>query len=142
MPELVAIANVHGAVSVWYVSTLLDLVKNLPVRAVPVDSFRDLDENLWFSIFGEVPTCRAVATHARRILETDLSYPVILSPAGEVLDGMHRVAKAWLAGHKEVLVVQIPHMPPPDAVLPPNRAGRISELMASFADSRVAGVTD
>jgi hypothetical protein len=45
---------------------------------------------------GKRPTCREIARHARMIYETDLSYPIILSAEGDLMDGMHGIAKAWV----------------------------------------------
>lgn len=56
--------------------------------------------------------------HARRIMEADLEYPVILSPDGLVMDGMHRLAKAWILGKTEILAVRFPAWPPADEVMP------------------------
>ena len=55
---------------------------------------------------------RAVAEHARDIYEADFNFPIILSPSGVVLDGMHRLSKAFLLGMEEINAVQLPAMPP------------------------------
>lgn len=124
MSGIVSSLEPDGTLYVWYVARLQGLSSGLPERSVPLESLTDLDENLWFSTYGEVPTCRAVAAHAARIFDADMGHPVLLSPAGEVLDGMHRVAKAWLSGMKEVRAVQFSEMPPPDEVIPEfNAAG-------------------
>ena len=39
--------------------------------------------------------------HIRLMEEADLSFPIILSATGAVMDGMHRVAKAALLGRTE-----------------------------------------
>ena len=52
------------------------------------------------------------AEHARDINEADLSYPIILSPDGKVLDGWHRICKAFLQGTEELDAVQLTTMPP------------------------------
>jgi hypothetical protein len=57
------------------------------------------------------PTCRAVAEHARDIYEADFRFPIILSPSGLVLDGMHRLCKAFLEGMEEINAVRLPKMP-------------------------------
>jgi hypothetical protein len=108
----------EGTLSIWHVARLRQLAEGLPKELVPLDSLKDLDQNLWFSTYGEVPTCRAVALHAKRIYESNLEYPVILSPEGEVMDGMHRVARAWLLGMTEILAVRFTALPPPDEVIP------------------------
>jgi hypothetical protein len=43
-----------------------------------------------------------------------LSFPVILGPGGQVMDGMHRIAHAMLEGKKEVSAVCFPALPEPD----------------------------
>jgi hypothetical protein len=58
------------------------------------------------------PTCRAVAEHARDIYQADLSSPIILSPSGEVLDGWHRICKAFLLEMQELEAVQLQSLPP------------------------------
>ena len=50
--------------------------------------------------------------------EADLTFPVILSNDGRAMDGMHRVAKAWLLGRKTIRAVKFPRDPEPDETLP------------------------
>lgn len=91
---------------------LWDLAAGLPSRKVRVSDLNALDEVRWFSErMGKLPTCRAVAEHARDIYEVDFRFPIILSPTGEVLDGMHRLCKAFLLGLDEIDAVQLPTMP-------------------------------
>jgi len=87
----------------------------LPVRPVPIATIAEFDQDCWFG--GVIPTCREVAEHMRRVEEADLSYPVILSADGRLMDGGHRVAKAWLQGRTEVDAVQFDLDPPPDVIL-------------------------
>jgi hypothetical protein len=46
--------------------------------------------------------------------EVDLSYPVILGTEGQVMDGMHRVARCLLEGRETVAAVQFNEQPEPD----------------------------
>lgn len=117
MGDILSVLSSDGTLSIWYIERLQKISADLPKRRVPLDSLSDLDQNLWFNTYGEIPTCRAVAMHAKRIFDADLQYPVILSPDGEVMDGMHRVAKAWILGSTDILVVQFDEMPPPDEVV-------------------------
>jgi hypothetical protein len=77
--------------------------------------FFEFDEVSWF---GEQyrPTCRVVVSHVKRIQEADLSSPIILSADGHIMDGMHRVAKAWLLGLTEIQAVQFAQNPEPDQI--------------------------
>lgn len=100
----------------WDVDRLIDLSSHLPPVEVPLEAIRELDEPFWFGGASDVATCRAVADHARLILETDLTFPIIIGADGRVMDGMHRVAKAYLEGRSTVLGVRLEVDPPPDFV--------------------------
>ena len=88
--------------SAWDVDRLVALAKHLQPQLVPVTAIRELDEPYW----GELMTTRRVAEHARLIAEADLSYPVILSSDGRVMDGLHRVLKALMQGEPRILAVR------------------------------------
>ena len=79
-------------------------------------SIEELDEPFWFGDEGMIPTCKAVADHCRLIDETDLDFPIILSSNGRVMDGMHRVAKAYLQAREHIEAVQFEVDPDPDYV--------------------------
>lgn len=104
---------------VWFVERLWYLARELPLRQFPIDQITEFDQNCWFGPTS-LPTCRAVAHHARRILEADLRYPIILSAEGYLMDGGHRIAKAYLLKMREVPVVQFRLDPEPDYVLTPD----------------------
>ena len=57
-----------------------------------------------------------IAQHAKQIYEADLSYPIILCPEGRVMDGMHRVCKAFLEAHTTILAVRFAKLHEPDYV--------------------------
>ena len=103
---------------VWFVERLWYLAQELPVRQFPIDQIAEFDQNCWFGPTSS-PTCRAVAQHARRIFDADLRYPIILSAEGHLMDGGHRIAKAYLLQLNEVPAVQFWHDPEPDYILTP-----------------------
>jgi hypothetical protein len=70
----------------------------------------------WFH--GKAPTCRQVAEHARRIDTADLTHPVILSADGSLMDGGHRIAKAYLLGQPTVRARRFAIDPAPDRIVP------------------------
>ena len=100
----------------WDVDRLVALTAGLPRVWIPLTAITELDEPYWFGGGASDATCRAVAEHARLIAEVDLLYPIILSPDGRVMDGMHRVARALLDGRGEVEAVRLPAEPEPDFV--------------------------
>jgi elongation factor P hydroxylase len=87
------------------------LAADLVPEEVPVESFRDLDEAVWAS---EPMTVREVLGHTRRILDADLTYPIIVSADGWIMDGCHRLAKAMLEGRSTILRVKFKVNPTPD----------------------------
>ena len=101
-----------AGVRAWDVDRLVALSRHLRPESVPLASIRELDEAYW----GDPMTCRALAEHARLIHESDLSYPVILSSDGCIMDGMHRVLKALLLGQSHITAVRFVSDPAPDFV--------------------------
>jgi hypothetical protein len=108
----------NGELWVWDVERLWRLSQDLCIKTVPLSSIKDFDEVCWFPADGEKPTCRVVAAHAKRIYEADFTHPIILSAKGVLMDGMHRLAKAWILGMEEVPVVQFVTDPEPDQIRP------------------------
>ena len=114
MPEKYSRA-VPGGRAYWLTQRLWDLVADLPTQLVPITAIAELDQGCWF---GNKPaTCRAVAEHARRILAADLSHPIILSSDGRLMDGGHRLARAWMEGLEHLPAVQFSDDPEPDYVI-------------------------
>ena len=90
----------------WDVARLIELSRDLPVVEVPVDSLGEIDSNSWFGDgFGE-PTVRRVVEHFRLVRDVDPAFPVILGADGRVMDGMHRIARALLAGDRTIRAVR------------------------------------
>src|SRR5262245_32136609 len=103
---------------VWFTERLWYLRRELPVQQFPIAQIAEFDRNCWFGP-TTLPTCRAVAQHARRIFEADLRYPIILSAEGYLMDGGHRIAKAYILELRELPAVQFPLDPEPDYILAP-----------------------
>jgi hypothetical protein len=97
----------------WDVDRLIALSAGLPVVALPLSAFAELDTDYWFKD-GQHPTVRSVVEHARLMQDADLSFPVILAADGRVMDGMHRIAKALMLGLATVDAVQFTVTPEPD----------------------------
>lgn len=100
----------------WDVDRLVELTRDLPRQKVPLSEIKELDEAYWFGGETDKATCRAVAEHARLIAEASLKHPIILCADGRVMDGMHRVAKAYLEGQAFIEAVRFEVTPAPDFV--------------------------
>ncbi len=98
----------------WDVDRLAFLATDLPRKLVPLSQLGELDET-WCGD-NERPTWRALIEHIKLIEEADLSFPIILSSSGAVMDGRHRLAKATLLGRTEIAAVQFQEDPAPDYV--------------------------
>jgi hypothetical protein len=100
----------------WDVDRLVALTRDLPRFRIALAAIFELDEAYWFSGGASEATCRAVVEHVRFIEEADLSFPIILSSDGRVMDGMHRVGKALLHGQEDIEAVRFVRDPLPDYV--------------------------
>ena len=99
----------------WDVLKLIELSKDFEVIKVSLSEVQELKENYWFGL-GSLPTTVNIAEHAKQIYEADLSYPIILCPEGRVMDGMHRVCKAFLESHKTIAAVRFAELHEPDYI--------------------------
>ena len=101
-----------GSIPFVRMQQLWEMAAGLPIRKVRVRDLNALDEVRWFSErMNKLPTCRAVAEHARNIYEVDFRFPLFSHRQGWA-DGMHRLCKAFLEGMEEIDAVQLPTMPP------------------------------
>lgn len=98
----------------WDVDRLIALSADLPRRSVPLNQISELDQE--WSGDDERPTWRAFVAHMRLIHDADLTYPIILSADGAVMDGRHRIAKALFDGREHIDAVQFDRDPDPDHV--------------------------
>ena len=111
-------ARPDGSVPFWRMPTLWAAAEGKPSVSVPIASLDILDAVVWFGGPKNVePTVRRIAERARDIFSADLSYPIIMTRAGEVLDGTHRIAKAYLEGRDHLLAIIIDDWPAPDGVV-------------------------
>jgi hypothetical protein len=98
----------------WDVDRLVQLSSSLARKHIPLSKIRELDE-VW-AVDDGPQTWRAMVEHLKLIDEADLSFPIILSSSGAVMDGMHRVARAARQGRTEIEAVQFEEDPEPDYV--------------------------
>lgn len=99
----------------WDVDRLVTLANDLPTIQIPLSAIGELDKPYWYD-HGYLPTCRSIAEHARLINDANLSFPIILSSDGRVMDGMHRAAKAAMEGRRSISAKQFAEDPEPDYV--------------------------
>jgi len=107
-----------GSTPFWRMPTIWASAEGKPSVSVAIAELEILDEVVWFGGPKNVePTIRRIAEHARDIGSADLSYPIIMTRSGEVLDGAHRIARAYMEGLENIRAVLIDDWPPPDGIL-------------------------
>lgn len=120
---------------VWEVERLWRLSRELEIIDVSIDDLPEFDsDEPWYGYGADRPTCRSVAKHARRIQDCDLAVPIVLSSDNHVLDGMHRVAKAWTLGLKTVSAVRFDEPVDPDLVLELKGGVDPQEIIKQFSN--------
>jgi hypothetical protein len=107
---------VDGKRLIWDVNKLVGLAATLPRLAIRIDEISEFDEGWWFEGQAGAVTPRQVAEHAKLMSEVDLAFPIILCSEGRLMDGMHRVAKAWMLGHATIDAVRFSTDPVHDYV--------------------------
>ena len=107
--------TINGETHIWDVESLWVLSQNLPVKRMLVENVPNLDDWVW-EYKDESVSVRGIVGHCQRIIEADLSYPIILCPNGEVMDGYHRVAKCLLKGLDDIRFVQFEEIPTPTQI--------------------------
>src|SRR4030095_15550994 len=85
----------------WDVDRLVALTRDFPVQQVPLNDIDEIGEP-FSSEFDDRASWKSIVEHIRLIETADLRYPIILSSEGRVMDGMHRVIKALLAGRETI----------------------------------------
>lgn len=99
--------------SVYSVDMMFAYLKNNkhPVTKLKVDEYiHVLDypgwgnpaNNISYSALDVIKHPKKYQADYKRIMKADLSYPIILSFDGFIVDGVHRISKAYLEERKEI----------------------------------------
>ena len=102
-----------GEIHLWLVSRLWHLSENLPIFEFEVASFNGFDQDVWFGN-QQKATINNVLKHLKKIEKANFEHPIILSQDGIVLDGVHRICRAYLDGRKTIPAVKFEIDPMPD----------------------------
>ncbi len=108
--------TIKNQLCAWDVDKLILLTQNIKPKNVNLDNIRELDESYWYNNIEDIPTCRSISEHIKLVNEADLYYPIIICPEGKLMDGMHRVVKAYLTGLTSIKAYQFDYIPLPDYI--------------------------
>ena len=89
----------------WSVARLVELSRDFEVFELSLLGL-NLSDELTLDM-------RGLVTHFRAMMESDLSYPIILDENGLIMDGRHRVLKALYEGREFVKAVRFSENPVP-----------------------------
>lgn len=96
----------------WKTLTLFEAAKGLKEFDYPINLIDKEEENVW-----SVETIADFISHSKRVEGADLSFPIIVSSQGSIMDGYHRICKAVLQGLESVKAVQFDVDPEEDYIL-------------------------
>ncbi len=106
-------SSVDGIKKYWKVEDLWEHAKTLPVEFIPVETLvEQLQGTCWTEGEDDV-TPEWVLGHTRRILKSDLDYPILVDENNIIVDGVHRLCKAVLEGKEVVKVQRFQRLPEP-----------------------------
>ena len=90
----------------WRVSRLIFLTQDLKPFNIPMKALNIYD------LFPASKDTMDFIKHMKKVLDSDLSYPIILDDEGYIMDGRHRVLKALFEGIKTIKAVRFDKTPP------------------------------
>ena len=100
----------------WDNGTLFNAAKGIEPYDMQISAI-DLESAPW-----NIDSFYYFLYHSKRVLEADMSYPIIQMPTGYIIDGWHRLAKAILNGDETIKCIRLKTMPEPDDIENENRS--------------------
>ena len=93
----------------WSVARLIKLAEDFPVYEVPVFTFPT-----YFWPWEDEQNLDTFISHVNRVQNSDLDIPLLISPSGGIIDGLHRLCKAVLEKKETIKVKYFKELPSPD----------------------------
>ena len=97
----------------WLVSDLWKMSETMQIEKESIEKLWDRYSKVFcWTLYGEKVDNEFFLHHMERILNADLSYPIILSEEGYIMDGVHRLLKCKLLKKDTILCVKFKKDPP------------------------------
>ena len=64
-------------------------------------------------LMWKIENMNDIADHLNRVMETDISIPILIDDLGQVCDGWHRIMKAIMKGKESIQAIRLLDMPYP-----------------------------
>ncbi len=101
---------------IWDVDRLITMSEKIETTKLHLDQIKSIDENYWFQNDDDIPSVREIVGHLNLMEKSDLSYPILITKDGRVIDGMHRVLKALIQKEKHIKAKVFNELPEPDFI--------------------------
>lgn len=106
-----------GTTKYWDIPRLWEESKQLQIESKNLSNYSLVLKGPLTWCSPQVPmSFQGFLDHMTQTLNAELSYPILLDKDGNVIDGMHRLAKAFLSHQKTILVKQFKEELSPDRV--------------------------
>lgn len=98
------------------VNKLFELAKDIPEEEVDLADYVDqLKDYVWTEGDSE-KKIRPIdidesSEHWQRMLDADLDYPILIGPNNEIMDGYHRLARAFFLRKPKIKIQKFDHWP-------------------------------
>lgn len=92
---------------VWNISRLIKITENFKIQTMSMSALNT------YGLTLNIVDLKSAAVSFKRVLDADLSYPIILDDEGYVMDGRHRIAKSLFREVKEIKFVRFDLTPDP-----------------------------
>lgn len=96
----------------WLTAKLIAASKGIPETDLHINSI-DTGMRPWEDSIGSIYD---FLSHVQRVNNTDLKHPVLLDNEGGIINGWHRVCKAWLEGKETIKAKRFENMPMHDRI--------------------------
>ena len=106
----------------WKARSLWKASEPLPIEQVNLESFDWENDNFQCATLSTPPLWRDIGNHMKRALAADLSFPIVISAEGNVMDGIHRILKCYAFDIPTISAVRFGQTPEADLIRPKDPA--------------------
>ena len=94
----------------WTAQELWKAAEGLPAKSMQINQIDD-PKKVFIEMINGCDGGEGIKYEINRVLNVDTTYPIILNPDGVIVDGYHRLVKAYLDGDTTIKAIRLPKMP-------------------------------
>lgn len=100
----------------WDVDKLITKSNSLRIFNTDISKIKKFEQNYWYLNYNDKVSGKSITDHIKLVLDCNLEYPIILAADSSIMDGMHRLCKAYLNGQESIRSVKFDTTPAPDFI--------------------------